>query len=141
MKLSGRKINRLVLPNLDLVAHWVNRYQGKGLDRPDLIGAGNLSLVEAAGSYKSRYRTGFRQYAAQEIRRTLAYNVKDARAQAGLAAARRIGIGPEERMIDRQRLEQCAGRGLSRREEETIYQRLVLGLTLEEVVEKLKVSD
>lgn len=42
---------KLVLHNLKLVAHFANKYRGRGLDYLDLIQVGNLALMKAAEDY------------------------------------------------------------------------------------------
>ena len=104
MKLSERKINRLVLPNLPLVPRLAQRYRGQGRELSELRAVGNLVLMEAALTYRPGCRTNFRQYAAREIRKTLAHGVREARAHADLSVPSLIDVGPEQHAIDRERL-------------------------------------
>ena len=104
MRLSNRKINKLVLPNLQLVPRLAQRYRGKGRELSELRAVGNLVLMEAALTYRPGCRTNFREYATREIRKTLVYGVREARAQADLSVPGRSEVGPEQYAIDRERL-------------------------------------
>ena len=61
-------LNRLVTSNLRLVVKLANRYRGLGVDFNDLVGAGNVGLIEAAKRYDAAKGTKFDSYAQYWIR-------------------------------------------------------------------------
>jgi RNA polymerase primary sigma factor len=65
--------DRLVEANLGLVVKLAARFKGRGLDREDLIGEGNLGLIQAATDFDPTFRTRFCTYAAYWIRERICF--------------------------------------------------------------------
>jgi RNA polymerase primary sigma factor len=65
--------DRLVEANLGLVVKLAARFMGRGLDREDLIGEGNLGLIQAATEFDPTFRTRFCTYAAYWIKQRICF--------------------------------------------------------------------
>ncbi len=61
----------LIETNLGLVVTMARRFLGRGLELDDLIGEGNLGLIQAAEGFSPRFGTRFSTFAACCIRRTI----------------------------------------------------------------------
>ena len=61
----------LVVSNYRLVVRIATGYRHCGLDLEDLIGAGNIGLVEAADRYDSSFGTPFANYACHWINKEI----------------------------------------------------------------------
>jgi RNA polymerase primary sigma factor len=65
--------DRLVEANLGLVVKLAARFKGRGLDREDLIGEGNLGLIQAATEFDPTFQTRFCTYAAYWIKERICF--------------------------------------------------------------------
>jgi RNA polymerase primary sigma factor len=81
--------DHLVRANLRLVVNIARRYQGRGMDLPDLIAEGNLGLLRAAEAFDPDRQTRFSTYASfwvkQSIRRALIHSGRTVRLPAYMA--------------------------------------------------------
>jgi RNA polymerase sigma factor (sigma-70 family) len=71
-KISPREIERLVEEARKLVPMFARRYMGRGVPFEDLVGAGNLGVVEAAHRFDAGRGVKFGSYAAWWIRKAIA---------------------------------------------------------------------
>jgi RNA polymerase sigma factor (sigma-70 family) len=69
---ASRDIERLVEEARRLVPMFARRYQGRGVAFEDLVGAGNLGVVEAAYRFDPERGVKFGSYAAWWIRKAIA---------------------------------------------------------------------
>lgn len=63
----------LIVSNYRLVVRVATRYQHCGLELEDLIGAGNIGLVEAADRYDASFGTPFAHYACHWINKEICH--------------------------------------------------------------------
>src|SRR5258705_5115776 len=68
---SPREIERLVEEARNLVPMFARRYLGRGVAFEDLVGAGNLGVVEAAYRFDASRGVKFGSYAAWWIRKAI----------------------------------------------------------------------
>ena len=79
--------DRLVCCNLRLVAKIAQDYKGMGVDLEELVGAGNMGLIEAADKFKSGKNSRFGTFAQFHIR----HSMMDALSRMSGAMSKSIG--------------------------------------------------
>lgn len=70
-KKDGESLNELIRRNLKYVITVANRYKGCGLSLPDLIGEGNIGLIQAAKRFDHLRGVKFITYAVWWIRQSI----------------------------------------------------------------------
>ena len=124
------------MPNLGLVVRLAKQYRRNGLDLPEAIAIGNLALTEAAHSYKRVIKEPFEAYAAGKIRRNIAHSLA---ASPLIGGVRNAPLGPEERLIIRERLERLESQ-LTPRELQILSLYFEKAQPLEEIGKKFQAS-
>jgi RNA polymerase sigma factor (sigma-70 family) len=94
---SAREIERLVEEARNLVPMFARRYLGGGVPFEDLVGAGNLGVVEAAHRYDVGRGVKFGSYAAWRIRKAIAGAIGTA---SSVVAVPRYSFEHRRRVID-----------------------------------------
>ena len=95
--ISAREIERLVHEARNLVPMFARRFIGRGVAFEDLVGAGNLGVVEAAYRFDARRGVKFGSYAAFWIRKAIASTLGTA---ASVVAVPRYSYERRRRVID-----------------------------------------
>jgi RNA polymerase primary sigma factor len=94
---SPLEIERLVDEARNLVPMFARRYLGRGVAFEDLVGAGNLGVVEAAYRFDSGRGVKFGSYAAWWIRKAIAATLGSA---ASVVAVPRYSFDRRRRVLD-----------------------------------------
>jgi RNA polymerase sigma factor (sigma-70 family) len=94
---SPREIERLVEEARNLVPMFARRYLGRGVPFEDLVGAGNVGVVEAAYRFDPRRGVRFGSYAAWWIRKAIASALGTT---ASVVAVPRFAYERRRRVID-----------------------------------------
>jgi len=94
---SPREIERLVEEARNLVPMFARRYLGRGVPFEDLVGAGNLGVVEAAYRFDASRGVKFGSYAAWWIRKAITTALGTA---SSVVAVPRYSFDRRRRVID-----------------------------------------
>src|SRR5258705_5713201 len=94
---SPREIERLVEEARNLVPMFARRYLGRGVPFEDLVGAGNLGVVEAAYRFDAGRGVKFGTYASWWIRKAIVNALGSA---ASVVVVPRYSFDRRKRVID-----------------------------------------
>lgn len=90
----------LVQANLRLVISIAKRYQGVGMDLPDLVGEGNIGLIRAAELFDVRFGTRFSTYATWWIKQALTRAITNQNSTVRLPQSFYVKLGRYRRFRD-----------------------------------------